>query len=215
MIKVYGRANSSNVQLVMWAIGELGLPHERVDRGHVHGGLDTPEYLAMNPHGLVPVIIDDDGPPIWESAAILRYLSARYGDDAFWPSDPVARSQVDMWAEWGKTTLGARFVAPVFMARVRTPLRDQDPEAIAAAVSAFEALQAPLAAQLGEAPFVCGDTLTAADIVIGHLFHRYFAMDIVRRPHPRIVAYHDRLTERPAYREHVMVSFDALRAEGV
>lgn len=215
MIKVYGRANSSNVQLVMWAIGELGLPFERVDLGHIHGGLDTPEFLAMNPHGLVPVIQDDDGPAIFESGAILRYLAARYAEDSFWPSDPVARSQIDKWAEWGKTTFGAKFVAPVFMARVRTPLRDQDPAAIAAAVTDFEALHAPLAAQLADTPFICGDALTAADIVIGHIFYRYMTMDIERHTHPRIAAYYDLLTQRPAYQEHVMVSYDALRAEGV
>lgn len=215
MITVYGRANSSNVQAVMWGIGELGLPYERVDRGHVHGGLDTPEYLAMNPHGLVPVLVDGDGPPIWESAAILRYLGARYGEETFWPSDPVARSQIDKWAEWGKNTFCQAFTLPIFWARVRTPLRDQDADTIARAVRAFEALQVPLADQLGETDFVCGNSLTPADIAAGHILFRYFDMDIERNPHPRLVAYYDLLKARPAFREHVMISYDALRAEGV
>jgi glutathione S-transferase len=74
MIKVWGRRTSSNVQAVMWSISELGLPCERYDCGHRHGGLDTREFLAMNPNGTIPVIRDGDGEPLWESSAILRYL---------------------------------------------------------------------------------------------------------------------------------------------
>ena len=73
MITVYGRATSSNVQTVMWGIGELGLAYERLDYGHVYGGVDTPEYLAMNPNGQVPVI-RDGALVMFESCAILRYL---------------------------------------------------------------------------------------------------------------------------------------------
>ena len=78
MLTVYGRATSSNVQLVMWALAELGLAHERLDFGHVYGGTDTPEFRAMNPNGLVTVL-RDGATVIWESMAILRYLGARFG----------------------------------------------------------------------------------------------------------------------------------------
>src|SRR5262245_7809615 len=56
MLKVWGRRSSFNVQKVMWLIGELGLAHDRIDAGSSFGGLDTPEFLAMNPHGRIPVI---------------------------------------------------------------------------------------------------------------------------------------------------------------
>src|SRR5690554_2426810 len=58
MLTIYGRATSSNTQLVMWAIGELGLEHRRLDYGGVFGKTDTPQYLAMNPMGYVPVLQD-------------------------------------------------------------------------------------------------------------------------------------------------------------
>ena len=95
MITVWGRATSGNVQMVMWAIAELGLDHKRLDVGGKFGGNDTPEYRAMNPNGLVPVIQDGDGPFLWESAAIVRYLGATYGDEQFWPSSPATRATVD------------------------------------------------------------------------------------------------------------------------
>ena len=131
MITVHGRATSSNVQIVMWAIGELGLEHERRDVGHVYGGTDTPEYRAMNPNGLVPTIQDGDM-VMWESSAILRYLAAQYGDGVFWPDDPTVRGPLDMWAEWMKTAFVPAFNLGVFWPLVRTPKADRDEAAIAA-----------------------------------------------------------------------------------
>ena len=77
MLKVWGRRSSFNLQKVMWLVGELGLPHEHIPAGGDFGLNDTPEFLAMNPHGRVPVI-DDDGTVVWESQTILRYLAAKY-----------------------------------------------------------------------------------------------------------------------------------------
>ncbi len=67
-------------------------------------------------------------------------------------------------------------------------------------------------AQLARHPFLAGGHLTLADVVFGHVLHRYFDIDVARPEHPRVRGYYDRLAERPAYREHVMVSYDALRA---
>ena len=95
MLKVWGRKSSSNVQAVMWCIAELGLDHERIDAGLTYGVVDTPEYLAMNPNGMIPTIRDGDNPPLWEAGAILRYLANGYAVGPFWPADPVARADVD------------------------------------------------------------------------------------------------------------------------
>lgn len=214
MRTVYGRTTSSNVQVVMWALAELGLDCARLDYGHAHGGLETEDFALMNPHRKIPVLRDGDL-VIWESSAILRYLAARYGDGGgFWPADPGARARVDMWAEWGKTTLVAAFTHPIFWPRVRTPAAHRDEGALAVAIDRFDDHLATLADQLGDAPHVCGAAFTAADIVIGHVLFRWFIMDIPRRPNPRVEAYYTRLTARPAYRQHVMVPYDTLRAEG-
>ncbi len=80
MLTLWGRKTSSDVQALMWCVGELDLPHERHDAGHRHGGTDTPEFLAMNPNGTVPVLRDGDGgEPLWATGAILRSLAARHG----------------------------------------------------------------------------------------------------------------------------------------
>ena len=214
MITIYGRATSSNVQAVMWGVGELGLEHERLDYGHVHGGTDTPEFRAMNPNGLVPVLRDGDL-AMFESCAILRYLAARYGDGgAFWPADPVARARIDMWAEWGKTAFCTTFTGPIFWSRVRTPAHLRDTAAMAAGLRRFEGLLDILERKIGADAYVCGPELTLADIVVGHVLYRWFDIDVPRRPRPVIEAYYARLKDRPAYRDHVMVSYASLRAEG-
>ena len=102
MLKVWGRRTSSNVQALMWSVGELGLAYERFDVGHRFGGLNTPEFLAMNPNGTIPVLRDDDGEPLWETGSILRYLANRYGRAPYWPNDLAKRTRVDQWAEWSK-----------------------------------------------------------------------------------------------------------------
>ncbi|AMM86848.1 glutathione S-transferase family protein [Martelella sp. AD-3] len=212
MLKIWGRATSSNVQALMWTVGELELEHERYDVGFKFGGTDTPEFLAMNPNGLIPVVKDgDDGEALFETGAICRYLAARHAHDSFWPKDPAARAHVDKWAEWGKVTAAAAFTVPIFWAVVRTPAKDRNPEAIARALAAFDRLLGIAEAELEKHAFLAGDSFTLADIMFGHILYRYHTMEIDRPARPAVEAYYAAMTERPAYRDHVMVSYDSLR----
>jgi len=210
-ITVYGRADSSNVQAVMWGAAELGLKVARFDYGHRFGGNDTPEFLAMNPNGTVPVLRDGDL-LLWESCAILRYLAARHADGgAFWPADPVARAPVDQWAEWAKHTAATWFTVPVFWLKVRTPAAERDQAKLARNIAAFEARLDILGAQIRAGPYILGPELTLADIIAGHILFRWFDMDIPRLPRVEIERYYEALADRPAFRAHVMVPYDALR----
>jgi len=83
MLRIHGRANSSNSQMVMWCVGELGLAHERLDVGGSFGGTDTPDYRAMNRMGLIPTM-DDAGFVLWESNTIIRYLAIKHGAGTLW-----------------------------------------------------------------------------------------------------------------------------------
>ncbi len=209
MITVYGRATSSNVQLVMWTIGELELAHERLDYGHRYGGTDTPEFLEMNPMGRVPAMRDGDV-VMFESGAIVRYLSARYGNEAFWPADPAARAPLDIWAEWTKVTLAPAFAQPIFWQLLRHPAGEGG-ESVQAAAENLMPLITMLDHRLGEGPWVAGEEFTFADIFTGHLLYRYQTLVFDKTRSPRLDAYYARLTMRPAFAEHVMVSFEPLR----
>jgi len=211
MLTVWGRASSSNVQAVMWCIAELGLPFKRIDAGFTYGQTDTPEYLAMNPNGRVPTLCDDQHPPIWESGAILRYLANAYADDQFWPDDLPQRTQIDMWAEWSKVNVAIEFTGPIFWNAVRVPEARRDKLALQAAIEFFESKLQIAEEQLKKSEFLAGNSFTLADIQFGHVLHRYYDISIDRCDGlDHVSRYYQKLTQRAAYQEHVMVSYDEL-----
>ncbi|MBU1174872.1 MAG: glutathione S-transferase family protein [Alphaproteobacteria bacterium] len=212
MLVVWGRRTSSNVQALMWCIGELGLAYKRHDVGHKFGGTDTEAFGRLNPNRSVPVLQDGSNSPLWETGAILRYLANRYAGEPFWPAELIARTEVDRWAEWAKINIAMGFTGPVFWRVVRMPASDCDPDAIRQAVLALEDKLAIAEARLASQPYLVGQALSLADIQFGHVLFRYFDIGVDRADLPNLAAYYARLTERPAYREHVMVSYDDLRA---
>jgi len=210
MLKVWGRRSSFNVQKVLWLVDELRLPHEHIDAGGRFGGLDAPGFLAMNPHGKVPVI-EDDGTVVWESHAILRYLAARHGGARWWPDDPAERSLAERWMDWSQTTLQPDFLMGVFWGFYRTPAQQRDMPAIREKVAACAAHFQLLDRMLEDRYYLLGDELTLADIPAGTALYRYFALDIERPSVPNVAPWYSRLRERPAYRAHVMLPFEELR----
>lgn len=206
-ITVWGRATSSNVQIVMWTLAELGMIDQvtRHDVGHSYGGVDTPEYLAMNPNGRVPVMRDGDGPALFESGAITRYLCARYGGAAMWPQDPTERAPLDMWCEWMKLTFGGAFTMGIFM-----PYRARQ-ASTEAQVDEVNHLAGILDARIGSGPWMAGETFGLADLFAGHLMYRYHTLPFERTPCANLAAYYDRLQARPAFVQHVMVDYSGLR----
>lgn len=211
MLKVWGRVSSSNVQALMWCIDELALVYERVDAGFIYGHVDTPEYLSINPNGTVPTLQDGDHPPLWETGAIVRYLATAYGPVEFWPTEPIARAEVDKWAEWSKINIAQKFTAPVFWRVVRTPPSKHDPDAIGVALKALDKFLDVAETRLSRFPYLAGENFTLADIQFGHCLYRYFDIDINRSEHRSLRRYYEALTERQAFRDHVMVSYAELK----
>lgn len=209
MLKVWGRRNAFNVQKVMWLIGELGRPHRHIDAGGGFGGLDDPAFRAMNPHGRVPVI-DDDGWVVWESHTILRYLAARYGAPLLWAESPAERSLADRWMDWSLATLQPAFM-DLFWGFYRTPVAQHDAAQIRRATERCAELYRLLDRELGSRPYLAGDRFTLADIPAGSSLFRYFGIDVAHPAVPHVRAWYARLTERAAYREHVMISFEDMK----
>ena len=203
MLRIWGRTSSINVQKVMWAVGELGLAHERVDAGGAFGGLDGEDYGARNPNRRIPTI-DDEGVVVWESNACVRYLAARYDAGGLWPEDPAARARSDMWMDWQQTTLIPDMTV-VFWGLIRTPEDKRDHGAIDAAAKRLGVSWRVLEAQLAGRRFVAGDRLTIGDIPVGAACYRYLGLPIERPPLPNLEAWYERLKQRAAYREHVML----------
>lgn len=212
MLRIWGRRSSFNVQKVLWLAGELGLAYEFVHAGGDFGGLDTPEFRALNPHSRIPVLEDGDL-TVWESHAILRYLAARHGEGPFWGDDPGIRARAEGWMDWAQTALQPAFLGGVFWGCYRTPEAERDWPAIRASLGATTALLRLLDGVLATRPFLACDRLSLADIPAGTTLYRYFELDIERPPLPHVEAWYARLRARPAYREHVMVPFDELKGK--
>ena len=199
---LWGRSTSSNVMKVIWTMEALKLPYERIDVGGPFGKTDTPEYRAMNPTGLVPSFQEDDF-TLWESNAIMRYVCNAYTPDSpLWPSDQRARAVVDQWMD-AQQTVQNRPAGVVFLGMVRTAPEKRDNAAIGQAVADTGRAYGMIAARLAKTPYICGDTLTLADIVWGVHVHRWFVMDIDRPDMPALRDWYDRLLSLPIYKEHI------------
>ena len=199
MLRIWGRLSSVNVQKVVWCADEIGLPYERIDAGGKFGVNDTPDFLARNPNGLVPVI-DDDGFILYESNAIVRYLAARAGTQALWPTDLRARADVDRWMEWQSTAFTPAMWA-AFWQLIRTPADKRDPATVEASRAKSEALAAILDAQLSRTHYLTGATFTVADIVVGCAAHRWLNLPLARAPRPHLERWYAALRARPGSRQ--------------
>jgi glutathione S-transferase len=180
-IRIWGRANSVNVQKALWCLRELDLAYERIDAGMAFGRNRDPEYLAMNPNGRVPTLVDGNF-VLWESNSIMRYLALAYAPgSAIYPEPPQRRAAVDRWLDWTLSTLQP-VDRPVFWALVRTPVEQRDMASIQKDVDA-EAVQWRIVdAQLASRRFIEGDDLTLADIALGAYARRWFGVEGIRKP---------------------------------
>ena len=201
MLKVWGRKTSSNVQKVMWAVGELGLAHERIDIGGPFGKNKEAPYLAMNPNGLVPTLEEDDF-LLWESNSIVRYLAAKHGAGTLEPADLRTRAHASKWMYWQLSLLGPA-LTPVFWGLIRTPPEKRDRTAIdAGKVKTTDAMKI-LDAQLGKTKFVAGDAFSMGDIPVGIMARRFRELVPERPALDNFERWYAAIAARPAFREHV------------
>jgi glutathione S-transferase len=203
MLRILGRLSSINVQKVVWCCDEIGLAYERVDVGGKFRGNDTPEFLAKNPTGLVPVI-EEDGFVLPESNAIVRYLAAKHSAGDLWPEDLRERAQADRWMEW----LATSFVPAqrdAFWQLIRTAPEQRDAKVVEASRAKSEKCAAALDAQLASRRFLTGERFNAADIVVGCAVHRWIHLPLEREARPNLQRYYREISSRPGARRVIAV----------
>lgn len=197
MLRLWGRLSSINVRKVVLCAQVLGLDVERIDAGLSYGVVNTPDYRAKNPNGLVPLLEDGDF-TLWESNAIVRYLCCRAGS-ALYPQDLRQRFDAERWMDWQQTTLN-RVSGGAFLQWIRTPEAQRDPAAIAASVAATEPLFAQLDEHVSRHPFMAGDALTMADIPIACEVHRWWGLPQPRPAWPHLERWYAHWLALPASR---------------
>src|SRR5579884_3568056 len=201
MLKIWGRTTSSNVQKVLWCCAELGIEYERVDWGGPFGGNRDPEYLKINPNGLVPTVIDGDL-VMWESNSICRYLAATRGGERLYPRDPAARTHVERWMDWQLSVVGPPLGQLLFgLIRTKPEARNQAEIEAARrrALAAWEIVEDEIANR----PYLAGDELTLAEIVLGTQIYRWFTFPLERPTLPALRAWYDRMRQRPGFKTHI------------
>lgn len=194
-MRLYDFAFSPNSRKVRAVAYELGIPLELVAVDLVHGASRDPSFLALNPNGRVPVI-DDDGFVLWESAAILRYLSAKR-EGALVPREPRAQADMDRWIAWQLAHL-APAMGKVAYERVVKRLTGRgvpDERAIAEGAIEFSKLTAILEAALDGRDHVAGP-LSLADFALASHYSLASICGLDLAPFPRVKAWLARVVGR-------------------
>lgn len=201
MLELFGKASSINVRKVLWTLDELGLDYHRHDVGSGFASPDTPQFRALNPNALVPVLRDGDV-VLWESNTICRYLAGSARREDLLPAAPPARARVEQWMDWQATELNTAW-RYAFMARVRHSPRHADPAALAESVAQWNRLMGILDARLAATgAYVAGADFTLADVVVGLSVQRWRQTPIEHATLPAVADYFARLQAREAFRRH-------------
>jgi glutathione S-transferase len=198
-LTIWGRANSVNVQKVLWCLRELDLAYDRIDAGMQFGKNNEAAYLAMNPNGRVPTLVEGDF-VLWESNSVMRYLCTAHGQNSpIYPQAPQQRAAVDRWLDWTLSTLQP-VDRPVFWALVRTPPEKRDMVRIQKDADAEAAQWRIIDAQVATRRFVEGDQFTIADIALGAFARRWFGVEGVTKPKlPNLERWFARISKRPGF----------------
>ena len=196
MLHLWGRLSSINVRKVVLCAQVLGLDLPRTDAGLAFGVVDTPDYRANNPNGLVPLLRDGDF-TLWESNAIVRYLCAREGK--LYPVDLQQRFNAERWMDWQQTTLNPAG-SPGFKQWIRVAPAQRDAGVIEQSVAATEPLFAMLDEHLSRQAFMAGDALTMADIPIACEVHRWWGLPQPRPAWPHLERWYADWLALPASR---------------
>jgi len=198
MLRIMGRSTSGNVQKVIWLLEELGTPYRREDYGRQFNNTLGADYLALNPNGKVPTLVDDDV-VVWESNTILRYIAGKFSDGAkFLPPDPVARSHVERWMDWQLAALNGPYLS-VFK-EAKKPAAER---AVSWASDSKE-----LGAQLdilekgtASRPWLAGDHFSLADICLGPIVVRCLEFPIELPELNSVRVWRDKIAARPAFKK--------------
>lgn len=203
MIKIWGRNTSSNVQKAMWAVGELGLEHNRIDVGGAFGKTKEAPYLAINPNALVPTLEEEDGFTLWESNSITRYLASKHDKaGVIEPKDLKQRGLAHQWMDWQLSVVGPA-ITPAFWGLIRTPEDKRDHAAIKTSQEKTTEAMKMLDAQLAKTEYVAGPAFSYGDIPVGVMAYRYRQLVPGRPATPHLERWFAAISKRKAFHDHV------------
>ncbi len=181
MLKLYG-GSRSRASIVQWYLEEIGAEYEFILIKKEEGEHRQPDFLALNPFGKVPVIVDGDF-KLWESGAILLYIAEKYGK---MPDSLEQRSIIYQWVLFGNSTLGNGLF-------IESNREREMPK-----------LLTPLNNILSSQPFLLGEEFSVADVAAGSILcYIPIMLKLDLSEYPAVVDYIKRLTERPCFQKTI------------
>ncbi|MEI7036219.1 glutathione S-transferase family protein [Fulvimonas yonginensis] len=194
-------AETMNPRKVCALAKYLGVPLEFVRVDLARGEHRRPEFLAVNPNGKVPVLVDGDL-VLWESTAIMVHLAVRAGSD-LWPSDPAGQVEILRWLSWDLTHF-SRHGASLYFEHIIKPfvgLGEPVPAVVDEATRFFRNFAGVLDAHLADRQFLLGDRLSIADFSVGVLLPWAREAHLPIEDFPHIVRWHERMMALPGWRD--------------
>lgn len=214
MLKLWGRPTSTCTQRVLWTLTEAGVAYELTlasgtmgPKGHIwlghapYGGVDTPEYLAMNPNGSIPTI-DDDGFILWESNAIVAYLARKYAPAKLYGGSEQVFARALQWMMWTNYSMEPE-MSVLINHLERLPVEKRSAQVVEEQRLSMVKKMTLLDGQLARSPYLAGEAFSIADIPPAIAIHRFEVCNLGRPPLAHLDQWLARLGEREGFRKHV------------
>lgn len=200
MITLWGRLDSTNVRKVLWCLYELNLKFTHIQAGGKHGLVNTPEYLRLNPNGLVPCLRDQDF-VLWESNTIIRYLTEKYGQKNLYICEVEQRYCAEKWLDWCLGTITPIFKV-LMLNTVKLPIEQRDQKQLQQAICEFETKLSILNLHLSKNLFIAGTQFSVVDIALASYVYSWKKLSLShRQPFQEIENWFERLLLRPALKK--------------
>lgn len=199
-MKLYIFNASPNCRKIMAVINHLDLDVEIKSLTPFCEEIKSEAYLSLNPNGKVPVLVDGDF-NLWESTAIMQYLTSKVPENDLYPSSPQKRADIMRWQSWDQAHFGKAMGAMAWenFAKPAFEIGEPDMNIVAQAETEFHTYAPVLEQQLESRQFVTGDKITLADYSIGAIFTYAIPGKIPLADYPNIRKWYERLDKIPAW----------------
>lgn len=210
MLRLWGRKSSSNVQKILWALEEVGVPYEHEIVGGIYGGKDREEYTSKTPTKLVPVL-EDGELALWESHSILRYLARKFPETSIGINTINKDAEISCWIDFNSSAFQPAVIG-LFWELVRTPSNERSKENEEKQYKSLISASEIVSQRLENRDYLL-DNFTIADIALGTLMYRMrdVAPDLAGTP--ALTRWYEKLLVRPGYTKFVSTSYEELRAK--
>jgi glutathione S-transferase len=198
MSLIFYYAPMTSATRIHWALEELEIPFEKKKVDLASGEQKTPEYLALNPNGKVPLIVEE-GVAIFESLAILIYLGERHGvDKGLFPKEGMERAEVLTWMCWAQVSLGDAGGRVMRNTSERFPAEERNEKAGLTAKKELHDLLGIVEKALEGKEYLVGGKFSFADLAIAGYVPFFARIGVDLAPFKNIQAWVARCTARPA-----------------